>query len=76
MIDIPAPMTRIELRVLKQVRSGYARGVISPGIREKLRSMGLIDETERGLIVTDEGLRRIESSRGPTRRSKDQSRPA
>jgi hypothetical protein len=56
-------ITRIELRVLRQVRSGYPQGMISPNVREKLRSMGLIEETDHGPIVTDEGLRRIETGR-------------
>jgi hypothetical protein len=56
----PKPLTRIEFRVLRQVRSGYARGVISPAVREKLKSMGLIEEIGDGLVVTDAGLRRIE----------------
>jgi hypothetical protein len=40
--------------------SGYARGAISPDVREKLKSMGLIEEIGSGLVVTDQGLRRIE----------------
>jgi hypothetical protein len=56
-------MTKIEFRVLRQVRSGYSRGVISPDVREKLRLMGLIAETERGMVITNEGLRRIETGR-------------
>jgi hypothetical protein len=39
---------------------GYARAVISPGVREKLKSMGLIEEIGGGLVVTAQGLRRIE----------------
>ena len=53
-------LTRMELRVLRQVRSGYARDFMSPDIREKLKSMGLIEEIDGGLVITDEGLRHIE----------------
>jgi hypothetical protein len=56
-------MTRTEFLVLRQVRSGYARTVISPDVREKLKTMGLIKETESGLVLTDEGLQRIEAGR-------------
>jgi hypothetical protein len=54
------PLTRKELRVLRQVRSGYARDFLSPDVREKLKSMGLIEEIDGGLVITDEGLRHIE----------------
>jgi hypothetical protein len=53
-------LTRIELRVIRQVRSGYARDFMSPNVREKLQFMGLIEAIEGGLVITDEGLRRIE----------------
>jgi len=60
---LPKPLTRIEIRVLRQVRSGYAREVISPDVREKLKSMGLIKEAGSGLVITDEGLHRIEAGK-------------
>jgi hypothetical protein len=53
-------LTRMELRVLRQVRSGYARDFMAPDVRERLKSMDLIDEIDGGLVITDEGLRRIE----------------
>lgn len=56
----PKSQSRIEFRVLRRVLSGYARGAISPDVREKLKSMGLIEEIGSGLVVTDQGLRRIE----------------
>jgi hypothetical protein len=58
---LPKPLTSIEFRVLRQVRSGYARGAISPDVREKLKSMGSIKEASGGLVITDEGLHRIEA---------------
>jgi hypothetical protein len=64
---LTVPMTRTEFNVLRQVRSGYSRDVISPAVREKLKSMGLIAETQRGLVVTNEGLRRIEAGKGKSR---------
>ena len=46
-------LRRIELRVLRQVRSGYARDFMSPDVREKLKSMGLIEEVDAGPVITD-----------------------
>ena len=43
----------VKLRVLRQVRSGYARDFMSPDVREKLKSMGLIEEIDAGLVITD-----------------------
>jgi hypothetical protein len=61
--SLPKLPTRIEFCVPRQVRSGCSRGVISPDVREKLKLMGLIRETGSGLVITDEGLRRIEAAR-------------
>ena len=33
---------------------------MAPDVRERLKSMDLIDEIDGGLVITDEGLRRIE----------------
>jgi hypothetical protein len=61
---MPLPkLTRIEFRVLRQVRSGYARGVIAPDVREKLKVLGLIKEGDSGLVITDEGLRRLDAGK-------------
>jgi len=32
---------------------------MSPDVREKLKSMGLIEEIDGGFVITDEGLRGI-----------------
>jgi hypothetical protein len=45
---------------MKQIRSGFCYAV-SPEVREKLQSMGLILATCGGLAITDAGLRRIEA---------------
>jgi hypothetical protein len=60
-------MTRTEFRVLRLVRSGCSRDVISSDVVKKLKSMGLLGETQRGLVVTDEGLRCIETGKGKSR---------
>jgi hypothetical protein len=58
MSEAPPKLTRRELRVLRQIRSGFSYA-IARDVRDKLNSMGLISETRDGLAITDEGLRRI-----------------
>jgi hypothetical protein len=60
MSEAPPKLTRREMRVLRQIRSGFCYAV-SPAIRDKLKSLGLISETRDGLAITAEGLRRIEA---------------
>jgi hypothetical protein len=60
MSEAPQKLTRREMRVLRQIRSGFSYA-ISPHVLDKLKSMGLISETGNGLAITDEGLRRIEA---------------
>jgi hypothetical protein len=62
MSEAPPKLTRREMRVLKQIRSGFTYA-ISPDIEDKLKSMGLISETGNRLAITDEGLRRIEAGK-------------
>jgi hypothetical protein len=52
-------MTQTEFRVLRQIRIGAAKDLISPVVRERLKSMGLIEEIDGGFVITDEGLRGI-----------------
>jgi hypothetical protein len=51
-------LTRREIRVLRQIRSGFCYAV-APDIRDKLKSLGLVSATADGLAITDEGLRRV-----------------
>jgi hypothetical protein len=53
-------LTRREVRVLRQIRIGspYA---ISQDILDKLKSMGLVLAIGNLLVISDEGLRRIEA---------------
>jgi hypothetical protein len=60
MSEAPPKLTRRELRVLRQIRSGFSYA-IARDVRDKLKSMGLILETRDGLAITAEGLRRIEA---------------
>jgi hypothetical protein len=62
MSEAPPKLTRREMRVLRQIRSGFCYAV-SPDVREKLQSMGLISATRDGLAITDDGLRRIEAGK-------------
>jgi ribosomal protein S19E (S16A) len=52
-------LTRRDMRVLRQIRSGFSYA-ISRDVRDRLKSMGLISETRDGLTITEEGLRRIQ----------------
>jgi hypothetical protein len=62
MSETPLNLSRREMRVLRQIRSGFCYAV-SPAIRDKLKLMGLISVTCEGLAITDEGLRRIEAGK-------------
>jgi hypothetical protein len=62
MSEAPPKLTRREMRVLRQIRSGFCFA-ISRDARDKLKSMGLISETSDGLAITAEGLRRIEAGK-------------
>jgi hypothetical protein len=62
MSEAPPKLTRREIRVLRQIRSGSPYAV-SPDILDKLKSMGLILATGNGLTISDEGLRRIEAGK-------------
>jgi hypothetical protein len=67
MSEVPPKMTRREMRVLRQIRSGFCYE-ISRDVRDRLKSMGLISETRDGLATTAEGLRRIDTGRRQGRR--------
>jgi hypothetical protein len=60
MSEAPPKLTRRELCVLRQIRSGFSYA-IARDVRDKLKSMGLILEARDGLAITAEGLRRIEA---------------
>jgi hypothetical protein len=62
MSEPPPKLTRRELRVLRQIRSGFSYA-IARDVRDRLQSMGLIAETRDGLAITDEGLRRIQAGK-------------
>jgi hypothetical protein len=58
------PLTKTEFRVLRHVRSGGSRDLISPSILEMLKAKSLVKEAANGLLITDEGLRRLERPSG------------
>jgi ribosomal protein S19E (S16A) len=62
MSEAPPKLTRREMRVLRQIRSGFSYA-IARDVRDRLQSMGLIAETRDGLAITAEGLRRIEAGK-------------
>jgi len=62
MSETQLKLTRREMRVLRQIRSGFCYAV-SRDVRDRLKSMGLIAETHDGLAITDEGLRRIQAAK-------------
>jgi hypothetical protein len=62
MSEAPPKLTRRQMRVLRQIRSGFCYA-ISRDVRDRLKSMGLISETRDGLAITDEGLRRIQAGK-------------
>jgi ribosomal protein S19E (S16A) len=62
MSEPPPKLTRRELRVLRQIRSGFSYA-IARDVRDRLKSMGLIAETRDGLAITEEGLRRIQAGK-------------
>jgi ribosomal protein S19E (S16A) len=62
MSEPPPKLTRRELRVLRQIRSGFSYAIVRD-VRDRLKSMGLIAETRDGLAITEEGLRRIQAGK-------------
>jgi hypothetical protein len=62
MSEVPPKLTRREMRVLRQIRSGFCYA-ISRDVRDRLKSMDLISESRDGLAITTEGLRRIEAGK-------------
>jgi hypothetical protein len=59
MSKVPPKLTRREMRVLRQIRSGFCYAV-SRDVRDRLKLLGLIAETRDGLAITEEGLRRVQ----------------
>ena len=62
MSEAPPKLTRRDMRVLRQIRSGFCYAV-SRDVRNRLKLMGLISENCDGLAITDEGLRRIQAGK-------------
>jgi hypothetical protein len=62
MSEAPPILTRREMRVLKQIRSGFTYA-ISRDVLDKLKSIGLISGAGNRLAITDEGLRRIQAGK-------------
>jgi ribosomal protein S19E (S16A) len=62
MSEAPPKLTRRQMRVLRQIRSGFSYA-ISRDVRDRLKLMGLIAETRDGLAITEEGLRRIQAGK-------------
>jgi hypothetical protein len=56
---LPDPLTREEFAALKQIGDGREPGTIPAKIRERLILIGYVKEVLGGLIVTDEGMKRI-----------------
>jgi hypothetical protein len=62
MSKVPPKLTRREMRVPRQIRSGFCYAV-SRDVRDRLKLLGLIAETRDGLAITEEGLRRIQAGK-------------
>jgi hypothetical protein len=65
---LPPELTDLELEALRQIAMHPATGQVPYRVQSRLKDIGYAKEVFGGLVLTDDGLRRVTSERAPQSR--------